>query len=162
MYFKRIVLPVLLIIFAALPLGAATVSVLVIEAGLPAESAANQYSGLWESGLLDVFFDAGHIVSNAPVMRLEYFPQEVFPDEAQKDLDEAIEGGMDYIVIALLEYNVKNEGVQKPRNARLRVFKTEGCQLVYEMSHADAKVKPLKDEFDSIKTAAKKLLPRIK
>ena len=162
MHFRRLFLTVLLI-FAGFPLFAATVSVLVIETGLPAESGTSQYSGLWESALLDVFFDAGHIVSNAPLMRLEYFPDEVFPDEAQKDLNEAIEGSMDYMVIALLEYKVKDSGnIQKPGNVRLRVFRTQNAQLVYEMSYTDTKVKPLKEEFDSLKTAARKLLPRIK
>jgi hypothetical protein len=150
-------------LFSVFPLGAANVSVQVIEAGIPAESGANQYSGLWESALLDVFFESGHIVSNAPVLRLDYMPEEIFPDEARKGLDEAIEGGMNYFAIALLEYNYKSEGgARKPRSVRLMLFRTDGCQLVHELRHTDAKVKSLKDEFDSLILTARKLAPHVK
>ena len=49
--------------------------------------------GLWESGLMDVFFEAGHIVSNAPALRLDRKPAEAFPEAARPELNEAIAGG---------------------------------------------------------------------
>jgi hypothetical protein len=161
MLVKRAFLPLVLALFFVRPLSAATVSFLVIETGLPTESGSNQYSGLWESGLLDVFFESGHIVSNAPVLRLDYAPGEVFPEEAREALGEALEGGAEFFVIALLEYQ-QGSGGFRPGNVSLRVFRARNCcNLVYEIKHADMKVKPITEEFDSLKKVARELVSRL-
>jgi hypothetical protein len=162
MLVKRPFLPLFLAFFVIQPLNAATVSFLVIETGLPSESGVNQYSGLWESGLLDVFFEFGHIVSNAPVMRLDYTPEETFPEEARKNLDEALEGGVEYFIIALLKYRQDSDGMLRPDNVSLRMFRVKNCEFVYEMKHRDTKIKPIKEEFDSLKNVARGLISRLK
>ncbi|MDR2143582.1 MAG: hypothetical protein LBP29_04345 [Treponema sp.] len=85
-------------------LSAATVSFLVVETGLAEESARPQSSLLWENGLMDVFFDAGHIVSNAPIMRIPEKTAEKLPDPARIEFDQARNGGADYFIMILLEY----------------------------------------------------------
>ncbi|MDR0486791.1 MAG: hypothetical protein LBG91_00945 [Treponema sp.] len=145
-----------MILLAVLPLGAATVSCLIIETGLP-PGGSNQHSGLWESGLLDVFFESGHIVSNAPMMRLDLKPTEIFPEEARQELDEAVEGGVEYLILAILEY----QNGLKPLNVSLRLFKTRPLAMIYETSYADTKSKNLKEEFDNLKQAARGLVPRL-
>jgi hypothetical protein len=144
------------------PLEAATVSFLVIETGLPEELGASQHSGLWESGLLDVFFEAGHIVSNAPVLRLQRLPGVPFPEEARPELNEALEGGADYFILALLDYAAPEHGaIQQPRQVSLRVFKTRPHALLYEGQYAEKNSKNLKDEYDSLKKAVQGLVPHI-
>jgi hypothetical protein len=162
MLIKRFFLPLLLSFFVIRPLSAATVSFLVIETGLPSESGINQYSDLWESGLLDVFFESGHIVSNAPVLRLDYAPGEAFPAEAREALGEALDGGAEFFIIALLEYQQGSTGGFRPGNVSLRVFRARNCELICEMKHTDTIVKPIKEEFDSLKNAARGLISRLK
>jgi hypothetical protein len=156
---KRLFLPLALVLFAVLPLAAANVSFLIIETGLSPESGSNQHSGLWESGLLDVFFDSGHIVSNAPIMRLDYEPEERFPEEARYELEDALRGGVEYFILAILEY--QRGGSFGPRNVSLRLFKTRPLAMIYETSYADTKSTNLKEEFDNLKQAARGLVPRL-
>jgi hypothetical protein len=151
-----------------LRLEAATVSFMVIETGLPEDWGASRHAGLWESGLLDVFFEAGHIVSNAPVLRLPQKPAAQFPEEARTDLAEALEGGAEYIILALLDYETPAAGsasnpppVGKPRNISLRVFRARPYTLLYERQFADTNSVTLKDEYDGVKSAARTLVPHI-
>ena len=80
---KCLMTVVFLCVFFLFRVEAATVSFLVIETGLTDEAGSRQHSGLWESGLLDVFFESGHIVSNAPILRLLSKPSGDFPEEAK-------------------------------------------------------------------------------
>lgn len=159
---KRRLIPVVCLLFLAASLQAATVSFLVIETGLPAETESSLHSSLWESGLLDVFFEAGHIVSNAPIMRLSRKPAKVFPDEAKADLDEALEGGAEYFILALLDYAAPAQtDIQKPTNINLRLFKTKPYKLIYEQQYADKSSQTLNDEFTSLKQAVRGLIPHL-
>jgi hypothetical protein len=145
-----------------LPLEAATVSFLVIEAGLPEEAGPSQYSGLWESGLLDVFFEAGHIVSNAPILRLEKMPGELFPGEALEDLHEAVEGGMDFFIIALLDYgSPRDADLRRPEKIFLRLFSAVSQKLIYEQLYTDKTSRTPGEEFSSLKQAAWGLVPHL-
>ncbi len=84
----------------SVPAAAATVSVQVVECGLAGEHPVPEASSAWEAGLMDALFDAGHIVSNAPVLRTE--DGWVLEEE---DVDLAREGGADYLLLARLEYD---------------------------------------------------------
>ena len=146
----------------AMRIGAATVSFLVIETGLPKEAGNSVHSGLWESGLLDVFFEAGHIVSNAPVLRLAQKPAGVFPEDARPDLAEAVEGGADFFILALLDYSVPaNELIQKPRHVSLRLFQTRPHKLLYEQQYNDTGPNSLDTVYENLKRAARGLLPHL-
>ena len=151
----------LIIFFSAISLNAATVSFLVIETGLDADPEANLHSSLWESGLLDVFFESGHIVSNAPVMRLYKKPVEKFPAEAQNDFNEALEGGVEYFIIAMLDYQ-NGVNAQRPQNITLRLFKTRPFEMLFEQKITDTNPRSTKEEYDNLKKAARVLLPRVK
>jgi hypothetical protein len=159
-----------LCLFAAVRLDAAMVSFLVIETGLPEEREGGRHSGLWESGLLDVFYEAGHIVSNAPVLRLPHKPNQEFPDEARADLAEALEGGAEFFILALLEYDAPAQGnaggaasapPDAPGNISLRVFRAEPRTLLYQQQYTNTGSMNLKDEYDSVKKAARTLVPHI-
>ena len=116
---------------------AATVSVLVIETGLPSGMGRTESASVWESGFMDACFDAGHIVSNAPSMRIPEASSEEFPPEAQGDFDRARLGGADYLIVVFLNYpdgaGAKGpEGVH-PRDVFIKVFHVSSGDLVYKM-----------------------------
>ena len=155
---KCLITAVLLCSLVIFRIEAATVSFLVIETGLTEEAAIRQHSGLWESGLLDVFFEAGHIVSNAPIMRISGKPTGDIPNEASSDLDDAIEGGADYFVIAVLDYE---NTVQAPGNISLRVFTVNPNRKIYEQQYKGRLEKTPREDFENIKEIARGLVPRI-
>jgi hypothetical protein len=152
----------LLWVFAALPLPAATVSFLVVETGLPRETEQNVYSGLWESGLLDVFFEAGHIVSNAPVKRLDTKPRSPLPGEFRGDLNDAAEGGAEYFILALLDYPpaAVNE-IPKPQNISLKIFRIRPYKLLYEQGYSEKGSANIDEEFTTIKQSIRGLVPHL-
>ena len=136
----------------------ATVSFLVLETGLEEAQGASRYSSLYESGLLDVFFDAGHIVSNAPILRLPGAPKQAFPEEAMHDLEEAVEGGMEYFVLAQLDYAVPPGGtIEKPRNVFLRIFRLRPHKLIYEQRYDGKALPTMDDEFLEVRQRAGEL-----
>jgi hypothetical protein len=127
------------------PLSAATLSFLVVETGEgegpleasarpgPAASSNFESSSLWETSLFDVFFEAGHIVSNSPILRMnrgggadfpgKEAPHKEFPPEIRVDLDEAAASRADYFILALLAYPAGAAGRNaKPEGVSLRIY----------------------------------------
>jgi len=147
----------------ALPLSAATVSVLVIETGIDMEAGVNRHSRLWENSLMDAFFESGHIVSNVPILRLDNIPGEAFPVEAKDELDNALEGEVEFFIIALLEYQKQGTGSSLgPQHITLRLFKTRPFDLVYEQKYNGSNPRNAGEEHDNLKKAAYALIPRMK
>jgi hypothetical protein len=142
------------------PLSASMISFLIIETGLQPESSAGEYSTLWEDGLMGVFFDSGHIVSNGSVLRLEKKPVKDFPDEAQADFVEASEGGAEYLVIALLEYK-NNNGKYKPAGVSLRVFSVSSKNLVYQQQFSAGTGADLREEYTRAQEAARAIITHL-
>ena len=141
---------------------AATVSFMVIETGLPQEAGASAHSGLWESGLMDVFFEAGHIVSNAPALRLDRKPAEAFPEAARPELNEAIAGGAEFFILAMLDYEAPaTANIQKPRRISLRLFQTSPHRLLHEQQYTDTDSANIDIEYNRLKQAARALVPHL-
>ncbi|MDR2048038.1 MAG: hypothetical protein LBP69_01140 [Treponema sp.] len=164
-------------------LSAATVSFLVVETGLAEESVRPQSSLLWENGLMDVFFDAGHIVSNAPIMRIPEKTAEKLPGPARIEFDEAKNGGADYFIVVLLEYSPfavdgtpGSGGVPvpdgnpasgpasggKPEKVYMRIFSVSNETLVYEAACAGTTRLDANEELIEVKKNAAKLIPQLK
>jgi hypothetical protein len=160
---KRFWLVFPLWVFLGLPLPAATVSFLVIETGLREELVSPGYSVLWENSLLDVFFEAGHIVSNAPLMRLNRLPAEDFPPEALADFSEALEGGADFFVLARLDYRFSRAGAgPEPENIVLRIYRTRPYRLVHEERLENLDASSGRDESVRAARIIRRLIPYIK
>ena len=150
---KKIMVSVLFFrVFTAFPLNAANVSFLIMETGLPAGNQSSQYSALWESGLFEIFFEHGHIVSNAPIMRVYEKPEEAFPSDAERDYEDAKRGGMDFFIIAIINYPVSgSRTIPKPQNVILRLFNTKTERMIHEQIFSDTKSKSSREEYDFVK-----------
>jgi len=122
--YKRLGIVILLGVFSVILLPASTISFLVIETGLQPEAREGAYSSVWEDGFMSVFFDAGHIVSNSPVLRLDRTPpQGEFPREIQTDFLDASRGGSEYFILVFLEHR---SGGIRPQEALIRIFAIGG------------------------------------
>lgn len=162
---KRFLLALLLCAFAGFSLYAATVSFVVVETGLPDEAAASQHSRLWEDGLLEVFFDSGHIISNAPMMRQ---PAALVPGETESLMETALEGGAEYFILALLDYGepsgqeaLSPKEAASPKHVSLRLFRTTSGRMLYERQYAVKKTKSNKEEYSNVKKTVKGLVPHL-
>ena len=131
MFSKRLGIAVLLSGLFVLPLSASMVSFLVIEEGLQPGAEAGDYSALWEDSLMGTFFDAGHIVSNSPILRVEKLSAAVLPLEVQADYADAFRGGADFFIIAVLEYRTQDRRT-RPFTVSIKIFTTNSEQLIYE------------------------------
>jgi hypothetical protein len=100
MSFRSIVAAIVFALAAVLPCGAATIYVLVLEAGLGSDAPSVEASSAWEAGLMDGFFDTGHIVYNAEIERVE---QTALPVPAY-GMHALREGGADFLILMLLDY----------------------------------------------------------
>lgn len=140
---------------------AANVSFVVIETGAAAQ-AAQGTAELWEGGIMDVFFDAGHVVSNARAKKMSVIPAEEFPEGALRDFQEADEGGSEYFIIAFLNYAEASEGAEAgaPESVRLRLYKVAPYKFLVEES-ALGKGFVFEDGVNGARAMAKAIVPYI-
>jgi len=138
---------------AVFPLNAANISFLVMETGQSKEDPAGQYPILWENGLLEIFFESGHIVTNFPIMKIGEKPAGDFPDEAERDFENAQEGGMDFFLVGIVDYT--QSGVS------LRLFNTKSPQMIQEQKYTVTSFKNTKEEYENIKAAVKVMAARL-
>ncbi|MDR2095442.1 MAG: hypothetical protein LBP76_07980 [Treponema sp.] len=156
--FKKRLYGMAFIILLPLPLCAANVSVLVAETGLQEGSPPFAVSGIWEGILLEVFFEEGHIVSNAPVARLPAFPDKELPGEVISDFYEAAGGGAEYFILAILDYSgVKQDGKQKQPDVHLRLFRIRPYKMLHKMYADLSKEKAVNEDFTLIKRQIERL-----
>jgi hypothetical protein len=144
------------------PLSAANISFLVIETGVREDGRVNESSTIWENGLMDVFFDAGHIVTNAPILRLNKNPPVEFPGEARKDLDEALLGGAEFFILAMLDYqgiSPAANSVINPRSVSLRLFSINPYKILYERTYPAGTSLQKNDRFSYAQNAARLIVP---
>ena len=132
---------------------ASMVSFLVVETGLAQTVPVREYSMLWENSLMDAFFDAGYIVSNASILRLQREPQSGFPEEARVEMNEAVRGGADFFIIAILDYD---SAVWTANSVSLQMFRLNPHEKIYERQLNARTVRP---SHDSITAIVRELIP---
>jgi hypothetical protein len=139
-----------------------TLSVMVVETGIGGDTPRLDVSSLWEGGLMDVFFDTGHIVSNAPILRLERDAIGVYPEERLLDLEEAILGGAEYYILVVLDYGPGEDGedVQsfRPRSIALRFVRINPRRVLYETQLRGNPRSTLGEELATAKSAAREII----
>jgi hypothetical protein len=134
------------------------VSFFIIESGLPMEGVKNQHSLQWENAFFDVFFDAGYIVSNAPMMRIASKTKMSIEKFVEDEVDEAREGGADYFIVAQIDYS---SDTFTPREVMLTLFRITPYSLIQERKITGKTYKSDKDEIEDLKTIVKGFVPRI-
>ncbi|GMO42847.1 MAG: hypothetical protein Ta2B_23180 [Termitinemataceae bacterium] len=143
------------------PIEAADVSVIVIETGLSQDNASS-LAGIWESGIMDVLFEAGHIVTNAQSIKIIVYPVDAVPQEVRTSISEALEGGAQYFIIAVLNYNQNIEGKElQPIQVTLEVINLSNNKSLYkQVMSKPAAINP-RDEFSYAQKAARIIMPYI-
>jgi len=150
---KRTVLVLISGILLTFSVGAATVSFYVVEAGIN-EGADKKASELWETAFMDVFFDAGYIISNAPIMRLDKSPSDILQI---LDFKEASVCGIDYMLIVLLNYIVDQP---TPDEVSFYIYKVNKREKVLERKIQQKQV-PSRDDYSNMKSIARGFVPYI-
>jgi hypothetical protein len=130
---------------------AATVSMMVIESG-PSKKNGAEIAALWENAMMDVFFDAGHIVSNAPALKAELPENEDFPESARTSFEDASRGGADFFIIVQL----------KAMEVAFRVYAIHPYRLLYTGQYTEPTNLSLKEEFSNAKKATQMIIPYLR
>jgi hypothetical protein len=151
---RRIAIAVFIWISFNLSVGASMVSFYVIETGLNDEAGVRQ-SELWETAFMDVFFDAGYIVSNAPVLRLENRPSNILQ---VVDFNEAGISGIDYMFIVLLEYS---NGIPAPGEISFYIYRVIKQEKIIEKNISIKQSRSAREEYDNMKSIARGFVPFI-
>jgi len=155
---KRIPALLLLGVFFVPGIFAAMVSFLVVETGLPDGAGKNQYSERWESSLMDVFFESGHIVSNAPILRLGSKPSSGIEAIAGRDIEEAAGGGADYFIIAQLDFASTS---QAPNSVSLFLFRIAPYAKLFERQIQVRTYSSAREESETLRNIIMGLIPHI-
>jgi len=147
---------VLLIISHVPDIEASMVSFYVIETGLPDNGQVNNNSILWENAFMDVFFDAGYIVSNAPVLRLEEKPKgEIL---RHVNILEAKNAGIDFLLIAQLDFN-PDLNVEE---ISFFIYSVSSKEKLMERQIEGRQPRAAREEYDYMKSIARGLITYIK
>ena len=150
---KRLSFTLILVFSGLVSLKAATVSVLVVEAGLPFEPDSSISALAWENGMMDVFFDSGHIVSNVPSYQINDISG-LMPSEVNADFQDARETGVDFFVLILLSYSEGSR--ENPKDVYIRLFRVSNGDLLYEASLPARTWRTSDDEFqDAVRNASR-------
>ena len=130
MHKRYCILAVIFFLFI-FPASASMVSFLVVETGIDEDLPQNQISTIWESGLMAAFFDAGYIVTDSPVTRIEKRPQVDLSGAIASDFSEAAGYGAEYFVLGFIEY--QNQGGRAiPVGISLKLYKIDSKTLIFE------------------------------
>jgi uncharacterized protein (DUF111 family) len=138
------------------------VSIIIIETG-PTKNTFSGVTDLWESGIMDVLFEAGHIVSNSPAIYISKIGNEDPPAEVAQAFKDAGSGGVDYFIIAQLYYSKTEEPVSpKPEQIALKLYKLRPLNVLYSTEYTNDSNTPVIEEFSNAKKAARILIPYIR
>ena len=153
---KRITL-VIIVFFTVFSVEASMVSFFVIETGLPQDGDKNQHSLYWENVLLDVFFDAGHIVCNAPILRLESRPSGDILRASAFDMEDARNGGIDFVILAQLDF--LSGSLAPPGEISFFIYRITGREKIFEKRITGKTYRSTGDEIDDLKIIVRELVP---
>jgi hypothetical protein len=137
---------------------AATLSFLIMETGVDT-GPIHEYSQVWENALMDLSFDLGHIISNAPILQVKSAPAQGLPAEAVPYRDAVSNGNFEFFVLVVLQY--ENEGsAQKLRSVVLKLYRVKPFVLLSELV-SGAALGSAREEFARAKGAAQVLFSAV-
>ena len=133
MIHKRLGCITIFFLLLVFPVSASMVSFLLVETGINEDVSSGEYASLWEGGLMEAFFDAGHIVTNGPIARVERKPERDFTGMLADDLYDAVNGGVEFIILGYLEFRVQGQRAV-PVGMTLKLYNSASRQLMYEQN----------------------------
>ena len=154
MIHKRLGILVVLSILLIFPVSASMVSFLLVETGIGENVPESLYGSLWEGGLMAAFFDAGHIVTNSPIARMEKKPAGDFTGIVENDFYEAVSGGAEFFVLGFLEFQVQG-GRPVPVGIVLKLYNSGSQKLLFEQQFPAGKGRTNDDEYQSAQNAGR-------
>ena len=161
MSYKRLGVIAVLLMFLAFPASASMVSLLLVETGISEKTSSSQYSSLWEGGLMSVFFDAGHIITNNPIARMEKKPEPDLSGPVATDIEEAVRGGADFFILGFLEYKPQRDRVALS-GITLKLYKADSRQIVFEQHFPAGTGKNSNEEYQFAQNAGRIIVSHIK
>ena len=160
MFYKRFLGLTVLILLLTIPAMASMVSFLVVETGLNEDAPQNQVSSIWGGGLMAAFFDAGHIVTDIPIMRMENRPSRDLSGKVEEDFNEALTVGSEYFILGFLEYELQS-GRPVPISISVKVYKIDNKKLIHEQSFPVGKGSSPAEEHKNAQNAGKAIISYI-
>lgn len=146
---KKGLIAVFCLFIAVFGVQASTISFFVVETGLPEHADTSRYSIFWENALMDVFFESGYIVSNAPIQRCSIKPTADTLEDAVINIEETLDASIDFLIIVNLDYM---SILFAPHEVSFYVLKTDQHKVVYEKQIAGKNYKNEKDANEDLKT----------
>ena len=152
MTYKRLGSIAVLFILLTFPASASMVSFLLVETGINEDVPNRPYSSIWEGGLMAAFFDAGFIVTNSPIARMERRPEKDFSGPLEEDFREAVEGGAEYFILGFLDFQAQ-DGRIVPVEITIKVYDSASIKLICEQGFPVGKGRNLDDEYKLAQSA---------
>jgi hypothetical protein len=158
--YKRLYAVLALFVLLAFPVSASMVSFLLVETGIGEEAPRSQYASPWEGGLMDAFFNAGHIVTNSPITRLATKPVQDLSGPVGDDFNDAAMNGADYYVVGFMEYQV--QGARPVLvGISLKLYNTLSGKLVFEQGFPVGTGANLADEYRIAQNAGRIIISHL-
>ena len=158
---RRMGIVLFLSVLLVIPVSASMVSFLVVETGLNENIPANQISTLWGGGLMAAFFDAGYIVTDSPLVRMEKRPAKDFTGEIESDFNEAVTAGAEYFVLGFLEYQYTG-GKFVPVSISVKLYEIDSKKQIFEQIFPVGAGKNLAEEHQNAQSAGRMIVSYIK
>jgi len=156
---KGLIFALVFTIFLSVQAEASMVAFYLVETGLEEEAVlSNRHAEIWENGFLDVFFEAGHIVSNAPILRLNAKPRGDILRAIDFNVVDVRDGGIDFVIIAMLDYT---GGSQTPREITFHIYRVIPREHILERTIPGKTYRTVREEFEDIKSIVRGLVPYI-
>ena len=152
---------IVLLVVLIFPASASMVSFLVVETGLNEGIPVTQFGTLWEGGLMASFFDAGHIVTNSPILRMLEKPEQDLTGSVRNDFNDAITGGAEYFILGFLNYNLQG-GTSNPVDILVKIYRTDSQELIYEQNFPAGRGRNQNEEYQFALNAGRIIISQIK
>ena len=154
---KNLLITLVLFFMLNLNADASMVSFFVLETGVADNLVNNEHSMNWESAFMDVFFDAGHIVSNASSLRMRTRPEDI-ENTASFEIEDARRGGVDFLFIIQIDYNADSP---TPENIIIYLYKMIPFTKITERAMTARTYRSSREELDDYKSIVRGFIPLI-
>ena len=160
MNYKRLGGMAALFMLLAFPASASMVSLLLVETGINGRAPSSQITSVWEGGLLSAFFNAGHIVTNSPITRMQNKPSPFISGSIENDFNEAVFGGAEYFILGFLEYQLQS-GTLVPVELALKIYTANTKKLLYEQSFPVGRGSNFAEEYRLAQNAGRVIISQL-